>query len=123
MGDKKILAYFKSRTKAQKAVSELKKLGIVDLRTEILQNSPQNGSENIPSSLIGQLEGSPDSTIGLFSTGPDFRAYMGADFATGDAIKDTAGAPKDHEVILTVAVDNNRQYQALDILRKTGGIF
>lgn len=122
MGDKNILVFFKSIEQAQEAASQLKGLGVVDLQIEPLK-SPQAGSNDLTSPQGGMIDNNTQMTLGLFNTGPDIRALFGADFSSSGLSEAQTPVKKDQDILLTVAVDKNRQDQAMEILKNAGGIF
>lgn len=113
---KKILAYFESPELAQKAANRLEGLGIRDLQINNFQEPFDDGAE-ILNPQTAQMENNTEVTLGLFNTGPDIRALLGADFSASGLSTQGTG----HDVLVTVVVDNNKRQQALDIIKEAGG--
>lgn len=101
MGEKNILAYFKSPEEAEGVQRKLNSLRAIDVSVERFS---RNAEESIPldvSNSVGILYGSDPAESGMSHGGQ--------------------GGPTGHDILLTAVVDESVHHQALRIIEESDG--
>ncbi|MBO2532045.1 MAG: hypothetical protein CW342_04025 [Thermoactinomycetaceae bacterium] len=120
MGEKSIIAYFRTEKNAQKAVRELKERGFDTVRMDHFSQFPgenvvdlDNPISESPSSLasitMGAAISSRDAGV-LAAAHPDASGMAGAD-----------GMESPENVIVTVVTEEDREEEARSLLEWAGG--
>ncbi|MNZ84383.1 hypothetical protein D3C78_1031370 [compost metagenome] len=101
MGEKNILAYFKSPEEAEGVARKLKALRAIDVSIERFSGSMGNSNSLDFSNSIGILAASDPTASGMSHGGQ--------------------GGPTGHDILLAAVVDESIHHQALRIVEETGG--
>ncbi|MNN17819.1 hypothetical protein D3C81_1310150 [compost metagenome] len=101
MGEKNILAYFKSPEEAEGVARKLNSLRAIDVSIERFSGSVENNSSLDFSNSIGILAASNPTASGMSHGGQ--------------------GGPTGHDILLTAVVDESIHHQALRIVEEMGG--
>ncbi|MNW29477.1 hypothetical protein D3C74_63320 [compost metagenome] len=101
MGEKNILAYFKTPEEAEGVARKLNSLRAIDVSIERFSGSTDNSSLLDFSNSIGILAASDPTASGMSHGGQ--------------------GGPTGHDILLTAVVDESIHHQALRIVEETGG--
>ncbi|MFB5677249.1 hypothetical protein ACE3NQ_19430 [Paenibacillus terreus] len=122
MGEKNILAYFKSPEEAQAAAKKLQALRVVDMSIDGFSRYP--GTE--PADGLPALAGHFGSLSSLVHGG-DFTNRSSGILAAADpsasGMSDGGqGGPTGRNILLTAVVDESVHHQALSIVEQAGGM-
>ncbi|AMA72348.1 hypothetical protein ACH33_05425 [Aneurinibacillus sp. XH2] len=122
MGEKNILAYFKSPEEAEKAASELQTLGVVDMQIDRISRFPGDGVGRIMNPITSNMSSLADVTLGADVSNRDagvlLAADVGASGMSDGGQDDTIG----RDILLTIVVEEEKHHSALQIVEKNGGI-
>ncbi|MBP1999147.1 hypothetical protein J2Z69_000166 [Paenibacillus shirakamiensis] len=121
MGEKNILAYFKSPEEAEEAAHKLQAIRVEEISIDRFGKYPGRGY-----SPVNMLAGSFTSLAaitqdaGLFDASSSIMAA--ADPAASGMSDGGAGGPTGRDILLTVIVGEETHHQALRIIEDAGGL-
>ncbi|CAM4478972.1 MAG: hypothetical protein E7L01_28545 [Paenibacillus macerans] len=121
MGEKNILAYFKSPEQAEGAARKLSALRVVDMSIDRFSRYPGEGYDpgNPVTGSISSLAAiTQDAAITNRSAG----ILSAADPAASGLSHGGQGGPTGHDIVLTAVVDESVHHQALRIVEEAGGL-
>ncbi|AZK46822.1 hypothetical protein [Paenibacillus lentus] len=121
MGEKNILAYFKSPEEAEGAARKLQALRVVDLSIDRFSKYPGEGYDPL-NPITGKISSLAAVTQDGEITNPSAGILAAADPAASGMSHGGQGGPTGHDILLTVVVDESSHHQALRIIEEVGGI-
>ncbi|MNJ44141.1 hypothetical protein D3C77_391800 [compost metagenome] len=121
MGDKNILAYFKSPEEAEGAARKLQALRVVDMSIDRFSKYPGEGYDPL-NPLSGKITSLTAITQDGEITNTSAGILSAADPAASGMSHGGQGGPTGHDILLTVVVDESIHHQALRIIEEIGGM-
>jgi hypothetical protein len=123
MKEKAILAYFSSPEQAKQAEEKLSSLGTIDTQIDRISRYPaEGGIEQINNPITGNITSLPGMTMDAATTSNSASILLAAD-VTASGISDGGQEAIDgRDILLTAVVDESVHKQALQIVRKEGGL-
>lgn len=122
MSEKNILAFFKSPDLAQRVANQLQELGIKDMNIDRFKKYPGYGPDRLMSPVTGEIQSEAAMVLGLEATGDDSGILLNADVSASGMSDGGNDVVTGHDILLTVVVDESMHHQALDLIRRAGGV-
>lgn len=121
VGEKNILAYFKSPEEAEGAARKLQALRVVDLSIDRFSRYPGEGYDPL-NPVTGKISSLAAITQDAEITNRSAGILSAADPAASGMSHGGQGGPTGHDILLTVVVDESSHHQALRIIEELGGM-
>ena len=124
-GERSILSYFPSRTRAEAALEELKEMGIEDLQIDRVSRFGVDHNDEINNPIAGRAETGTGLTF--FSAGTnafannDTRVLMAADPTNNGYVSEGYGKVGGKAFMLGVVTSEEKVEQAVEIIKKHNG--
>jgi hypothetical protein len=121
VGEKYILAYFRSEEEARGAEAKLRALRAIDTSVDRVHRFPGEGGTSTMNPLSGDFP-----SLGRLTQGADFddksEAILAAVDVTASGMSGGTDELIDRNVLLTAVVDEHVYNQALTVIREKGGL-
>lgn len=121
MGDKNILAYFKSPEEAENVARRLQSLRLQDVSINRFSRYPSESYDlmnSVSTSLSGLASITQQTSIGF----PGADILSSADPSNSGMSDGGQGGPTGHDILLTAVMDEEVHHQVLRIIEEAGGI-
>jgi hypothetical protein len=112
LGEKNILAYFKSPEEAEGVILKLRALRVVDLSIDRFSRYNSEGS----------LTGVPGLALDSDLSHPSVNILAASDPSNSGMSNGGQGGPTGRDILLTVVVDESSHHQAMRIIEEAGGL-
>lgn len=121
MGEKNIIAYFKSPEEAGKVADQLKSLGVDDVQIDRFGKYPLGSADQIMSPITGQISSQATLTLGA-SGGRDTGILASAD-VSASGMSDGGDNPiTGRDIVLAAVVDQSVFDQAVKFVKEADGL-
>lgn len=120
MGEKNILAYFKTVEEAEEIANQMRNMGISDVQIDRIHQYSADYPDQLMSPVSGQIGSLSDLTVGDISgnAGP-----LTAVDTSASGMSDGGGSHVTGRDVLLAAIVEESQFEALrDQIRSTGGL-
>ncbi|MEK4512155.1 hypothetical protein EJP82_11900 [Paenibacillus anaericanus] len=122
MGEKNILAYFRSPEEAEVVAGKLNSLRAIDVSIDRFSRYPEEGYD-VMNSIAGSGSGLAATFLQQTSIGiPGAEILAAADPANSGMSHGGQGGPTGHDILLTAVVDEEVHHQALQFIEEAGGL-
>lgn len=121
MSEKNLLAFFNSPEQAEKALSQIKGLRLIDSSIDRIDGYPGEGIDHIENPVTGDFPG-----LGYLTLGGDFSDRNAGILAAASVSASgmSSGGPDNRitgkDVLLTAVIDEADYEKALEIVRREG---
>ncbi|KZE72968.1 hypothetical protein L8C07_02375 [Paenibacillus sp. CMAA1739] len=123
MGEKNILAYFKSPEEAQGAARKLEALRVTDMSIDRFSRYPRQSTGNAGLPVFsGQINSLSSLTQGVEFTDRSPAILAAADPVASGMSDGGQGGPTGRDILLTAVVDESIHHQAMSIVEQAGGM-
>lgn len=121
MGEKNILAYFKSPEEAEGVAKKLNALRALDVSVDRFSRYPGEGYDPM-NAITGKITSLSAITQDAMITNNSAGILAAADPAASGLSHGGQGGPTGHDILLTAVVDESIHHQALRIVEEAGGL-
>lgn len=121
MGEKNILAYFKSPEEAEGVAKKLNVLRALDVSVDRFSRYPAEGYGPM-NAITGKITSLSAITQDAVITNNSAGILAAADPAASGLSHGGQGGPTGHDILLTAVVDESIHHQALRIVEEAGGL-
>lgn len=121
MGEKNILAYFRSPDEAEAMASRLKSLRVADMSIDRFSRYPGEGVEGPVSPVTGNVVSLAGLTMDTSISTRDTGVLMSADPSASGMSHGGQGGPTGRNILLTVVIDESQYEQAMRLIEEAGG--
>jgi hypothetical protein len=121
MAEINILAYFKSREEAERAESQLKLMGVVDLRIDLVSLYPGDGIDVITDPSTGEIPSLAHLTLGAEIETRDHGILISTDVAAS-GMSGELDEMTGRNFLLIAVVDQSIHEEALKVIEVNGGV-
>ena len=121
MGEKNILAYFKSPEEAEGVAKKLNALRAIDVSIDRFSRYPGEGYDPM-NPVTGKVSSLASITQDAAITNRSAGILAAADPAASGLSHGGQGGPTGHDILLTAVVDESVHHQALRIVEEAGGL-
>ncbi|WP_425800761.1 hypothetical protein ACHOLT_11570 [Desulfitobacterium sp. Sab5] len=120
MGEKNILAYFKTLDQAEQVANQMKSIGISDVQIDRIHQYTEGTADHLMNPATGQIGSLSDLTIGDISgnVGP----LTAADTSASGMSNGGGSFVTGRDVLLAAIVDESQFESLRDQIRSNGGI-
>lgn len=121
LGEKNILAYFKSPEEAEGVARKLNALRVQDVSIDRFSRYAGEGYDPI-NPVTGKISSLSAITQDASITNPSAGILSAADPAASGMSHGGQGGPTGHDILLTAVVDESIHHQAMRIIEEAGGL-
>lgn len=122
MGERNILAYFKTPEQAQAVADQLKSMGIAEVAIDRFSAYPGGSRDDLMNPITSKLSSQAEITLGNGLAGHDAEVLASADNAASGMSDGGRNAISGRDIVLAAVVDDNVFEQARQVVRENGGL-
>lgn len=122
MGERNILAYFKSPEQAHEVASQLKSMGIDGVAVDRFSAYPGGSMDDLMNPITGRISSQARMTLGDGILNRDAGVLASVDIAASGMSDGGQNAISGRDIVLAAVVDEGVFEQAREAVRQNGGL-